>query len=183
MKNLAFAAGGIARCVAITTHLYFEDDVQSTGQLDGQVQMCVDSQARPAGRDESRSFGGRSWGEKRIAIRSSRLADVAVTLLPHPGRQETTANLPAERPGAESLVFEDLPITGSAQIGDRLVIQYRNGTIAVEVDGIRQSVVMPVLREIAAELRMSPLNRNGNSMNTRQLGAAIIATTVRQHSA
>jgi hypothetical protein len=82
------------------------------------------------------------------------------------------------KPSSEPLVFDGLAITGSVQIGSRRVIQYENGSIAVEVDGARAPVVKPILREIAAELRLSPLNSNGNAMNTRQLGAAIIATTV-----
>ncbi|MPZ29520.1 MAG: hypothetical protein GEV13_00735 [Rhodospirillales bacterium] len=81
------------------------------------------------------------------------------------------------KPPYEPLVLDGLAITGSAQIGSRSVIQYENGSIAVEVDGARAPVVKPILREIAAELHLSPLNSNGNKMNTRQLGAAIIATT------
>lgn len=80
------------------------------------------------------------------------------------------------KPSSEPIVLDGLAITGSATIGSRRVVQYENGSIAVEVDGARVPIVKPVLREIAAELRLSPLNSNGNAMNTRQLGAAIIAT-------
>ena len=80
------------------------------------------------------------------------------------------------KPPSEPVVLDELAITGSVQIGSRRVIQYENGTIAVEVDGARVPVVKPILRDIAAELRLSPLNSNGNQFNTRQLGAAIIAT-------
>ncbi len=81
------------------------------------------------------------------------------------------------KPSSGPLVLDGLAITGSVQIGSRRVIQYENGSIAVEIDGARAPVVKPILREVAAELRLSPLNSNGNAMNTRQLGAAIIATT------
>ncbi len=77
---------------------------------------------------------------------------------------------------SEPVVLDESAIIGDVRIGSRRVIQYENGTIAVEVDGARVPVVKPVLREIAAELRLGLLNSNGNPMNTRQLGAAIIAT-------
>jgi hypothetical protein len=34
----------------------------------------------------------------------------------------------------------------------------------------------PVLRDIAGKLSLSPLNGNGNELNTRHLGAAIVAS-------
>jgi len=87
------------------------------------------------------------------------------------------------KPPSEPVVLDEMAITGSAQIGSRRVIQYENATIAVEVDGVRVSVVKPVLRAIAAELGLSPLNSNGNPFNTRQLGAEIIATAGAKKSA
>ncbi|MFO1083236.1 MAG: hypothetical protein U1E21_01625 [Reyranellaceae bacterium] len=81
------------------------------------------------------------------------------------------------KPSSEPLVLDKMAIVGDVWIGARRVIQYENGTIAVEVDGARVPVVRPILREIAAELRLSPLNSSGNQMNTRQLGSAIIATS------
>lgn len=79
------------------------------------------------------------------------------------------------KPPSEPVALDGLVITGSVQVGERRVVQYENGSIAVEISGARVPVVKPLLRDIAAELRISPLNSNGNKMNTRQLGAAIIA--------
>lgn len=75
----------------------------------------------------------------------------------------------------EPVSLNNLTITGEARIGDRRVVQYENGTIVVEVGGSQAPAAMPVLREIASVLGVSPLNSAGNPMNTRQLGAAIIA--------
>lgn len=85
------------------------------------------------------------------------------------------------KPSSEPIVLDGLAITGSVTVGSRRVVQYENGSIAVEVDGARVPIVKPVLREIAAELRLSPLNSNGNAMNTRQLGAAIIAIAANEN--
>jgi hypothetical protein len=81
------------------------------------------------------------------------------------------------RPPSEPAMLDGLAITDTVQIGPQRVIQYENGSIAVEVDGVRVPIVKPVLRDIAAELSLSLLNGNGNELNTRQLGAAIIATS------
>lgn len=83
---------------------------------------------------------------------------------------------PIRKPASEPVALDGLSIIGDVQIGTRRIIQFENGSIAVETDGIREPVVMPVLREIAGERGISPLNGAGNLMNTRQLGAAIIAS-------
>lgn len=90
---------------------------------------------------------------------------------------ETDLQYTVRKSSSEPLALEKLAIIGDVQIGSRRVIQYENGTIAVEVDGVRAPIAKPLLREIAAELRISPLNSNGNPMNTRQLGSAIVATS------
>ena len=71
--------------------------------------------------------------------------------------------------------LDDLAIMASAQIDNRRVIQYENGSIVVDTNGKREQITYPVLMQIAADLGVSPLNSNQNKMNTRQLGAAIIA--------
>ena len=68
-----------------------------------------------------------------------------------------------------------MAITGHSYIGQWHVLQFENGSIAVELDGVREPVAKPVLREIARVQGISWLNGAGNPMNTRQLGAAIIA--------
>lgn len=79
------------------------------------------------------------------------------------------------KPASEPIVLDGLEVTGSTQVGKWRVLQYENGSIAVEASGIREAVAKPILRRIAETRGISPLNGNGNAMNTRQLGAAIIA--------
>lgn len=83
---------------------------------------------------------------------------------------------PIRRPPSEPVALDGLTITGSAHIGRWHVVQYENGSIAVETDGVREPIAKPVLREIARVQGINPLNGAGNAMNTRQLGAAIIAS-------
>lgn len=78
---------------------------------------------------------------------------------------------------AEPVALDELRITGEAYWENKRVAQYENGTITVDVDGVRATAAMPVLREIAALMSVSPLNGAGNPMNTRQLGAALIAAS------
>lgn len=80
-------------------------------------------------------------------------------------------------PSSEQVSLDRLKVTGEAFWQDRRVVQYENGTITVDVDGLRAPAAMPVLKEIAASMGVSPLNGAGNPMNTRQLGAAIIAAS------
>ena len=54
------------------------------------------------------------------------------------------------------------------------VIEMENGTIEVYVQGERQSMIMPVLKEIANEISVPVVNSNGNSYNTRELGKLMI---------
>jgi hypothetical protein len=83
---------------------------------------------------------------------------------------------PIKKPACEPVALDGLAITGSAQIDRWRIIQFENGSIAVDTDGVREPVVKPVLREIARRFGINPLNGAGNPMNTRQLGAAIIAS-------
>ena len=71
--------------------------------------------------------------------------------------------------------FDELKVTAQAQRGDRKIMQLENGTIVVEVGGVKQGVVKPVLRAICEDVGVSLLNANGNKRNTRQLGAEVIA--------
>ena len=121
------------------------------------------------------------WDEDKITIRAKALFAYAGEIWPGPRKQlrngqgdfvapAHTFSKSGEGHSQSRLVAGSLAITGSAQIGSRRVIQYESGTIAVEVDGAPETVVMPILRKIADELGLSPLNGNGNAMNTRQLG-------------
>lgn len=83
---------------------------------------------------------------------------------------------PINKPASGPIALDGLAITGSAQIGQWRVIQFENGSIVVEANGRRAPFAKPVLNEIAAAQGVSILNCNGNRMNTRQLGATIIAS-------
>ena len=72
--------------------------------------------------------------------------------------------------------LSDLKATASAHLGDRMIRQLENGTIVVEIGGVAQPVVKPLLREICEEIGVGLLNANGNRKNIRQLGAAVIAS-------
>lgn len=127
------------------------------------------------------------WGEDNILGRTKGLFAYAREIWPGPPERLSNDQDPrtasahvfsqsGKEPSQSRPLASSLAITGSVQIGSRRVIQYDNSSIAVEVDGARVPIVKPILREIAAELSLSPLNGNGNELNTRQLGAAIIAT-------
>jgi len=63
-----------------------------------------------------------------------------------------------------------------AQIGEFVIREIESGTIELEKGGVRINPVKPTLRELAQLLHISPLNANGNALNTRQLGTQIIRT-------
>ncbi|WP_419727786.1 hypothetical protein [Lichenicola sp.] len=68
-----------------------------------------------------------------------------------------------------------LRVVAEAVMEHRQIKQLENGTVIVEVNGVRVSKAKPVLRELAIALGISRLNGNGGTQNTRQLGADIIA--------
>lgn len=70
--------------------------------------------------------------------------------------------------------LDEMEVINEAQFGRHTVLQYENSTIAVLGDGEQIPVVKPILRLIAAELNVSPLNSAGAEKNTRQLGDHII---------
>jgi hypothetical protein len=72
---------------------------------------------------------------------------------------------------------EDTP-TGirEVQFGGYTVRARESGTIEVERDGQQVAPAKPALRKLAAKLNLGLQNRNGNPMNTRQLGSLIIRT-------
>ena len=62
---------------------------------------------------------------------------------------------------------------------DYEVLGLGSGTIEVYAKGERQSMAMPVLKEIADEISVPVVNSKGNSYNTRQLGHLIIKKLTR----
>jgi hypothetical protein len=75
---------------------------------------------------------------------------------------------------SSSRPLEDQKITCEAAHGDYIVREFESGTVVVLKNDVIESTTKPILRTIAKELGISILNSNGNSMNTRQLGARII---------
>lgn len=62
----------------------------------------------------------------------------------------------------------------SVHIGGYIVERDENTTISVSKDGVTVSPVLPVLRQLAAQLGVSIRNGAGGAMNTRQLGTKLI---------
>jgi len=73
------------------------------------------------------------------------------------------------------LSVDHLRISAEAKTGKYRILQYENGTVIIEADGVRQQVAKTILRQIAAEAGVGLLNGHGNTKNTRQLGADVIA--------
>lgn len=67
-----------------------------------------------------------------------------------------------------------LQITDDAWHNDFHVRRYENGTIRVMRNGHEFDVTKPALRQIAEEIGIDLLNRQGNPKNVRQLGTDII---------
>ncbi len=79
------------------------------------------------------------------------------------------------RPSRPMHPIEGLETIGEAQFNNYRIVQYENGTIRIEQEGIALPQAKPVLREIAAKIGVSLLNNNDNPKNTRQLGADVLA--------
>lgn len=77
-------------------------------------------------------------------------------------------------PRAARTSTDDLAVAGEVTFKDDRLIQYENGTIRIERQGVPITPALPALRSIAAELGVSLANAAGGPHNTRQLGAAII---------
>lgn len=76
---------------------------------------------------------------------------------------------------SEPVDLGNLHVVAEVVAEHRRIKQLENGSVIVEVNGIRAPKAKPFLREVAVPLGMSLLNGNGGTKNTRQLGADIIA--------
>jgi hypothetical protein len=61
-----------------------------------------------------------------------------------------------------------------AEFGPYTIRELESGSIEVRRDGNEVKPTKPALREIASKLKLELLNRNGNPLNTRQLGSLVI---------
>ena len=64
--------------------------------------------------------------------------------------------------------------TSAVGFGRYTIRELESGSIEVTRDGSEVRPAKPSLREIASELNLGLLNRNGNPLNTRQLGRLVI---------
>ncbi len=69
----------------------------------------------------------------------------------------------------------DLEIVREATWGGIRIVQYENQTIHVFTNGELTAPALPVLKEVAREFGINPLNNTGRPKNTRQLGANIVS--------
>jgi hypothetical protein len=76
--------------------------------------------------------------------------------------------------------LDQLAVTGAATHDGMRVVQYENGSIIVESNGVAEPQAMPVLRMLAAQLGVSLHNSAGGLRNTRQLGAEILGFLQKQ---
>lgn len=66
------------------------------------------------------------------------------------------------------------PTTVEVSYGAYLIRRVDGGSIQVEHNGKLVTLAMPVLRQLAVELKVSQQNGRGNNLNTQQLGTAVI---------
>jgi len=111
-----------------------------------------------------------------VALRSARREQMFVKIS---GIIEEALQMAAER---HSPVQQATSIIGRLDNETVRVVQFahytirelKSGTIEVECDGQQVTPVKPVLRKLASSLGVGLFNRNGNPLNTRQLGSLII---------
>jgi hypothetical protein len=71
---------------------------------------------------------------------------------------------------------DDVPVIKNAIWKDCILKELESGTILIERKGEDVTPVLPKLREIAHDLKVSLINSSGNMMNTRQSGTILIKT-------
>lgn len=87
---------------------------------------------------------------------------------------EAVASILAVTPPGDPIEYA--PTTAEASYGEYLVRRRDGGSIEVEHNGEAVATVKPVLRQLAAELKVPLQNGRGNDLNTQQLGLAVIRT-------
>lgn len=81
---------------------------------------------------------------------------------------------PVDRRQLPQKELRKLSETASAMYTKYRIVQYENGSILVESEGVPEATTKPVLRKIAKEVGVDIHNSSGNRKNTRSLGADII---------
>ena len=94
---------------------------------------------------------------------------------------EAIGNLLGRMPRPERIRYAPTSVVADEVPYGNLVLRRReNGAIDVEKDGVQVVPVMPVLRELAGRLQVPHLNGSGNTLNTRQLGKAVMDAILTQ---
>lgn len=78
------------------------------------------------------------------------------------------------RPNRKVRNDSEISVSRKAVYQTYIIQELESGTIEVFEDNIRQSIVKPILKEIAGSLSVSTFNSKGNPYNTGQLGTLII---------
>ncbi|MGA3948524.1 hypothetical protein ACI2TS_21650 [Ralstonia nicotianae] len=95
------------------------------------------------------------WGERTLTA-----VDNLLGRMPHPERVSYVATS---------------RVSDEARYENLILRRRESGAIEIEKDGVQVAPVMPVLRQLAERLQVSLTYVAGSSLNTRQLGAAVIA--------
>lgn len=87
---------------------------------------------------------------------------------------DATDRSPGTRRASEKAHVRNDAHAREAEFGPYTVRELESGSIEVTHDGKEVKPTKPALREIASKLNLRLLNRNGNPLNTRQLGSLVI---------
>lgn len=109
----------------------------------------------------------RAAGREALFLEVSRRIEAALKSA-HSPRQSATRRKKIDVPRQKTADVRN------AEFGPYIIRQLENGTIEVLREGKEVRPTKPVLRDMASELNLGLLNRNGNSLNTRQLGSLVL---------
>jgi TIR domain len=98
--------------------------------------------------------------------------ETGVAAADQPGAAEKVAGSRAPEPQPLRPVGDG--VHREVRFGDYTIRELDSGTIAMERGGLGLTPVKPHLRALAAILEIGLRNRNGNPLNTRQLGSLVI---------
>lgn len=123
---------------------------RATGATDKRHYLRTEELFKCAGRTYALS---NQWGKDTLG-----LVNQIVQLLPEP----------------TGIVMTTSTVTEEQEFEGYIVRRYASGSVEVERDGIKLPHSLPVLRELAAKLKVELMYTTGNELNTRALGAAVL---------
>lgn len=95
-------------------------------------------------------------------------------MVEHSGGKLSLAMSKIYRSNRKVRTDSEISVIKKAAYRNYIIQELESGTIEVYEDDVRQSIVKPILREVASLLSISMFNSKGNPYNTRQLGTLII---------